>query len=70
MDGKTCIPVKAGCSVACLEWWRRINASGLQYPGQGIVTCFETVTAKEARNWLELLRKTPRLSVTTWFNED
>ncbi|MGI5921327.1 MAG: hypothetical protein ACOX6I_06295 [Syntrophomonadaceae bacterium] len=27
-DKKTCIPVQAGCSVACLEWLRRKSVMG------------------------------------------
>lgn len=59
---------KATCSVACLEWVRRIMdpraaTKSLRKPMR--LPC-ETVAAKEARNGPTLPRKAPRLSMRIW----
>lgn len=47
---KTCILVDAGCSVACLEWLRRMDQKGLQHLGQDADRLvLKPLTAKEAR---------------------
>ena len=56
---------RATGSVACLEWLWRImdpNACGLRK--RHALLLYETMAAKEDKNEIWLLRKTPRLS--TW----
>ncbi len=41
---------KAGCSVACLEWWRRISQGNHMTPARVLWFALKPDTAKEARN--------------------